>query len=105
MSKMSKSKSAPKTPARAGAPSPGATTSADVKLASSAPQAGASRLPANGQVRAVVDAVLPAVDGGRFAVKRVAGERVDITAHCFTDGHDELRVMLQWRAEGQADVH
>ena len=28
---------------------------------------------AAGQVRAVIDAVLPAVEGGRFAVKRVAG--------------------------------
>ncbi len=55
----------------------------------------------DGRSRAVVDAVLPVVDGGRFAVKRVAGERVRITAHCFTDGHDALRVMLQWWREGE----
>ena len=62
-------------------------------------------MPPDGRVRAVVDAVLPAVDGGRFAVKRVAGERMDVTAHCFADGHDVLRVMLQWRAEADTAVH
>jgi len=64
--------------------------------------ADAGRLPPavpDGRARAVVDAVRPAVDGGRFAVKRVAGDRVDVEAQCFTDGHDILRVMLRWREE------
>jgi starch synthase (maltosyl-transferring) len=59
----------------------------------------------DGRIRAVIDAVLPAIDGGRFAVKRVAGESVRITAHCFTDGHDALRVMLQWWKDGDAARH
>ncbi|HUG22406.1 alpha-1,4-glucan--maltose-1-phosphate maltosyltransferase [Piscinibacter sp.] len=54
-----------------------------------------------GRVRAVIDAVIPSIDGGRFAVKRVAGEPVEIEAHCFTDGHDVLRVMLCWRPENE----
>ena len=33
-----------------------------------------------GRVRAVIDAVLPAVDGGRFPVKRIAGEAVAIAS-------------------------
>ena len=53
----------------------------------------------DGRARAVVDAVHPSVDGGRFAVKRIAGDRVDVQAHCFADGHDALRVMLRWREE------
>jgi starch synthase (maltosyl-transferring) len=57
----------------------------------------------HGNVRAVIDAVLPAVDNGRFAVKCVAGERVRVRAHCFTDGHDVLRVMLCWRAQDQGE--
>ena len=52
----------------------------------------------DGRVRAVIDAVSPVVDGGRFLAKRIAGERVCIEAHCFTDGHDQLRVMLAWRS-------
>ena len=56
----------------------------------------------DGRIRAVVETVLPAVDGGRFAVKCVAGEPFTVTAHCFTDGHDALRVMLAWRKESDA---
>ena len=52
----------------------------------------------DGRVRAVIDAVAPAVDGGRFPAKRIAGEPVRIEAHCFTDGHDKLRVVLRWQA-------
>ena len=59
----------------------------------------------DGRTRAVVDAVLPSVDGGRFAVKRVAGDAMQVTGHCFTDGHDALRVMLRWKAEGAAAWH
>ncbi|SDE24242.1 alpha-1,4-glucan:maltose-1-phosphate maltosyltransferase [Variovorax sp. CF079] len=57
---------------------------------------------ADGRVRAVIDAVLPIVDGGRFPVKRVAGEALRVQAHCFADGHDMLRVMLRWRSEDDA---
>jgi starch synthase (maltosyl-transferring) len=57
----------------------------------------------DGRVRAVIDAVRPAVDGGRFAVKRVVGEPLEVEAHCFADGHDALRVRLCWRAEDAAD--
>ncbi|CAN5652843.1 alpha-1,4-glucan--maltose-1-phosphate maltosyltransferase [soil metagenome] len=62
-------------------------------------------MPDDGQVRAVVDAVLPAVDNGRFAAKAVVGESVNITAHCFTDGHDVIRAMLQWRGADETVMH
>ncbi|TAK82839.1 MAG: alpha-1,4-glucan--maltose-1-phosphate maltosyltransferase [Aquabacterium sp.] len=54
------------------------------------------------RVRAVIDAVHPAVDGGRFPIKRVAGEPVQVTVHAFCDGHDVLRVLLRWGAEDEA---
>ena len=53
----------------------------------------------DGRARAVVDAVLPIVDGGRFAAKGIAGRPFEVTVHAFTDGHDLVRVMLKWRAE------
>jgi starch synthase (maltosyl-transferring) len=56
----------------------------------------------DGRRRAVVDAVQPSVDGGRFAVKRVAGELIEVEAHCFADGHDVLRVQLLWRSVADA---
>jgi starch synthase (maltosyl-transferring) len=58
----------------------------------------ATRHLTEGRVRAVIDAVKPAVDGGRFPLKRLAGEPVAIEAHVFTDGHDKLRVVLSWAA-------
>ena len=70
-----------------------------------APAAGSSaaRAPVtDGRVRAVVDAVLPIVDGGRFAVKRVTGQPFEVTVHAFADGHDLIRVVLCWRAPGAA---
>src|ERR1700722_15317157 len=58
-----------------------------------------------GRIRAVVDAVLPEVDGGRFPVKRLAGEPVHVEAHCFTDGHDRLGVVLRWQASDESEVY
>jgi starch synthase (maltosyl-transferring) len=58
-----------------------------------------------GQVRAVVDAVLPAVDNGRFAAKGIAGQPFRVRAHCFADGHDKIRVRLRWRADGDSTFH
>src|ERR1700722_12842731 len=58
-----------------------------------------------GRVRAVIDAVLPSVDGGRFPVKRIAGDAVAVEAHCFADGHDRLRVVLRWGAAGAAEEY
>jgi starch synthase (maltosyl-transferring) len=62
-----------------------------------------AELPREGRARAVIDAVRPSVDAGRFAVKRVVGDRFTVEADCFTDGHDELRVVLRWRAELEDD--
>ena len=58
-----------------------------------------------GRIRAVVDAVLPQVDGGRFAAKRIAGEPVGVEAYCFTDGHDRLGVVLRWQALDETEVY
>jgi starch synthase (maltosyl-transferring) len=55
---------------------------------------------ADGRVRAVIDAVRPLVDGGRFAAKRVVGDEMVVEADCFTDGHDVVRVVLCWRNAG-----
>lgn len=56
-------------------------------------------------MRAVIDAVRPRLDGGRFAVKRVVGDRFEVEADCFADGHDTLRVVLMWRREDEKAFH
>ncbi len=59
---------------------------------------------AEGRVRAVIDTLQPSIDGGRFPAKRIAGEAVGIEAHCFTDGHDCVRVVLRWKLQGSANA-
>lgn len=62
-------------------------------------------MPAEGRCRAVIDSVLPDVDGGRYPLKRIAGERVALEARCYADGHDRLRVVLCWQADGRGEVY
>ncbi len=59
-------------------------------------------LPPEGRARAVIEGIAPAVDGGRFAVKRIVGDRVTVVADCFADGHDMLACMLRFRREEDA---
>ena len=55
--------------------------------------------------RAVVEAVGPEVDGGRFPIKRTAGEDVVVTADVFVDGHDRVAAVVRYRAaEWPADA-
>jgi len=44
--------------------------------------------------------VTPQVDCGRFPVKRVVGDRVDVRARIFEDGHDVLGATVAYRAPG-----
>ena len=49
--------------------------------------------------RIYIEDIYPAVDSGRFPVKRVAGEPVDVWVDIFRDGHAVLAAELLWRAE------
>ena len=78
-------------------PSPAArpvTKSADPKSADSL------RVPdrATGQSRAIIENVVPCVDGGRFAAKRAVGDVVRVEADAFVDGHDHIAVALRYRS-------
>src|SRR5690242_10481188 len=53
--------------------------------------------------RVVVEGVDPEVDGGRFPIKRVVGERVIVEADVFTDGHEAVSCAVLYRKEGAAD--
>ena len=47
--------------------------------------------------RVVVERLQPEVDGGRFPIKRVLHDTVDVTVHAFADGHDQLAGVLRYR--------
>jgi starch synthase (maltosyl-transferring) len=57
----------------------------------------------DGRRRVVIERVTPAVDGGRFAVKRIVGDRVAVEADIFTDGHDLISARLLHRREEDAE--
>ncbi len=46
-----------------------------------------------------IEDVYPRIDGGRFAVKRIVGERVEVWADIYRDGHDVVAASLVWRRE------
>lgn len=47
----------------------------------------------------LIEDVYPAIDGGRFAVKRIAGERVEVWADVYRDGDAVIGAALIWRRE------
>jgi len=51
----------------------------------------------DGRRRVVIETVTPEIDFGRFPVKRVVGDVLTVEADAFTDGHDEICVVLRWR--------
>jgi starch synthase (maltosyl-transferring) len=53
--------------------------------------------------RIVIEGISPTVDGGRFPVKRLVGDLVEVTADIFSDGHDVLAAELLWRADDEAE--
>lgn len=55
-------------------------------------------LPADPPPRIRIAAVAPQVDGGRWPVKRCAGDTVRVGADVFRDGHEALRAAVQFRA-------
>src|SRR4051794_16009629 len=52
--------------------------------------------------RIQIQRVTPQIDCGRYAVKRIVGERVDVTARIFRDGHGVLGAAVRYKASGAA---
>lgn len=62
-------------------------------------QAAADEQAAVGRQRVIIEGVRPEIDGGRFAIKRTAGEKVVVEADIFTDGHEVIAAVLLHRRE------
>ena len=64
---------------------------------------GVSEAASPGDLHAIaIERVTPQIDGGRFAIKRIVGDRIDVTADVFREGHDELAARLLYRGPGDA---
>ena len=55
----------------------------------------------DGRRRVIVEHVGPQVEGGRYPIKRVVGERVDVCADVYGDGHDLVKATALYRRQGQ----
>ncbi|MEZ4222178.1 MAG: alpha-1,4-glucan--maltose-1-phosphate maltosyltransferase [Polyangiaceae bacterium] len=53
--------------------------------------------------RVVIERVQPELDGGRYAVKRVVGDRVHVSADILKDGHDVVAACVCYRAPGERE--
>ena len=50
---------------------------------------------------AVIENLRPLIDGGRYPVKRIAGDDLAVEADVFKDGHDVVAAALKWRLVGE----
>jgi starch synthase (maltosyl-transferring) len=53
----------------------------------------------DGRKRVVIENLKPEIDGGRFPIKRVVGEKVVVSADIFADGHDTISARLLYRKQ------
>lgn len=50
-----------------------------------------------------IENVYPSIDGGRFGIKRIVGERIDVWADVYRDGHEITAAAVIWRLIGERD--
>ena len=77
-----------------GAGRDGAAADGVAQRAESSPDLRASARPA------VIEAVWPQIDGGRHPVKRIVGDRFEVQADIFREGHDAIAAVLKYRERG-----
>ncbi|MCP3385319.1 DUF3416 domain-containing protein [Bradyrhizobium sp. CCGUVB4N] len=51
----------------------------------------------------LIEDIYPLIDGGRFAVKRIAGDRIEVWADIYRDGDARISAALVWRGEQERD--
>jgi starch synthase (maltosyl-transferring) len=53
------------------------------------------------EARIHIEEVYPELDAGRYPVKRLVGEWLEVWADLFRDGHDKLRAVVKFRCEDE----
>ena len=51
------------------------------------------------QTRIVIENVLPQLDNGAFFIKRIIGQKVNVSADVLADGHDVMEAVVQFKHE------
>ena len=59
--------------------------------------------PAEGRKRVIIEEIQPQVDCGRYPARRILGDRVDVTAAIFSDGHDHVAARLLYKPQNEAN--
>ncbi len=57
------------------------------------------------QRRVVIERVRPEINCGKFAIKRVVGDRVVVEADVFADGHDQIACRIVYWSVAQPEPH
>ena len=58
-----------------------------------------------GRARVIIESVSPEVDDGRFPAKRSVGDKVQVEADVFTDGHDSISSVLLYKHKSETGWH
>jgi len=53
------------------------------------------------QTRIIIENISPQLNGGSFAIKRIVGQKVAITADVFSDGHDVIQCCVKFKHEAE----
>ncbi len=53
----------------------------------------------------IIEAVQPEINGGRYPIKREVGDRLDVSADIFKEGHDVLTAVLRYRTTQESTWH
>ncbi len=51
------------------------------------------------QERVIIESITPQLEGGRYAIKRIVGDQVNVSATILTDGHDILQASVEYKHE------
>lgn len=55
------------------------------------------------QTRIIIENVSPQLDGGAFAIKRIVGQAIDVSASVFSDGHDVIACSVKFKHETEKE--
>src|SRR5215212_3486555 len=51
----------------------------------------------------IIERIQPEIDAGRYPVKRVQGDTLEVSADIFKDGHDKIAAVVKYRCQDEED--